>query len=85
MVTLKNLVESIIKDTFQGHKEPIDIKYDGDTRRSFASFEVQFVDGFSKSLAVQFILNAIVELVWGFQAKREPFLGVWADTLKGVS
>jgi hypothetical protein len=66
MVTLGPLVQNILASGYQRHRETVDVKFNTSRAKdtTVASFEVEFVDGFSKALSCLFILNAIIELVW---------------------
>jgi hypothetical protein len=61
-VTLKPLLISVVMDNYDGHREPLDIRFihdHGEALRSVDDFSVCYVDGFSKALVVVAVLATI--------------------------
>lgn len=65
MVTLKPLLRSVVMEGYDGHREPLDIRFRGDEGeqiRALDDFSVCYIDGFSKALVVVAVLATIATM-----------------------
>jgi hypothetical protein len=63
MVTLKNVFKSILKDGFEGNREPLEINFgDNDALGGMMDFSIKYVDGFQRGLSIVACLHYTITL-----------------------
>lgn len=76
MCTLRVTALSILKDGFDGHREPVDVAWDedaiGDATGSIEDGTVRFVDGWQRILSCMMIVHLLMQ-----QDRAAKALRIW--------
>ena len=62
-MTLHGVFVNILKDGYEGHREPLEVAFSGDDDAgNIVDFSVGYVDGFQRALAVLGVLHYLILL-----------------------
>jgi hypothetical protein len=63
-VTLRGVFQNILKDGYEGHREPLEITFSkiGESTGEIANFSVCYIDGMQRALAILGVLHYMLRL-----------------------